>query len=401
MTDQLAIDGGAPVRTEPFPSWPIFGNREEQLLLEVLHSGKWGELTGNKVTSFARDFAAFQAAAYGVCVPNGTLALEVGLQTLGVGFGDEIITTAYTFIATASSAFAVGARPIFVDIDPLTRNIDMERIERAITPATRAILPVDLAGLPVDRDRLDAIAAKYGLRVIEDAAQSFGSRWKGVPIGKKRTSNSSFGGDFVSFSFHPNKNITTIEGGCLVLNEEHEAKLAEQYRLQGVVRSGFDGMEVELVGGKFNLTDVAARVGLGQLDRLQEFTERRVSLARHYFSSLATTAARFGIELPVADFEQSNWHMFQVVLPEGRLDVQRAAVMAELDALGIGTGVHYPAIHLFKVYRRLGFKDGDFPIAERVCRNILSLPLFPAMTEAEVERVAAGLNEVLQRHLKR
>jgi dTDP-4-amino-4,6-dideoxygalactose transaminase len=304
-----------------------------------------------------------------------------------------VITTPLSWVATSNVILEVGARPVFVDIDPVTRNLDLGRISAAVTPATRAIIPVDLAGLPVDRDRLYAVARQHGLRVVEDAAQSFGSNWGGRRIGTT--------GDFVSFSFHPNKTITPIEGGALVLNDAREAALAEQYRLQGVVRNGFDGMEVEVVGGKFNLTDVAARVGLGQLPRLEEFNTRRRELARLYFQHLDTPALReLGLELPPADFTQTNWHMFQVVLPEERLTVRRAEVMAQLHAAGIGSGVHYPAIHLFAIYRRLGWKDGDFPIAERVARNILTLPLFPAMTPADVARVATTLTSVLQAHRK-
>jgi dTDP-4-amino-4,6-dideoxygalactose transaminase len=177
--------------------------------------------------------------------------------------------------------------------------------------------------------------------------------------------------------------------------------LAEQYRLQGVVRSGFDGMEVEIVGGKFNLTDVAARVGLGQLPRLAEFNARRTVLARKYFESLdAPAVASLGLGLPPRDFSQTNWHMFQVVLPEERLTIPRREVMAQLHAAGIGSGVHYPPIHLFAVYRRLGWKDGDLPVAERICRNILTLPLFPTMSESDVVRVVDSLAAILRSHLK-
>jgi dTDP-4-amino-4,6-dideoxygalactose transaminase len=324
---------------------------------------------------------------------SGTCTMEIALRIAGVGPGHEVITTPLSWVATSNVVLEVGARPVFVDIDPVTRNIDLERIEAAITPATRAIIPVDLAGLPVDRDRLYAIAKQYNLRVVEDAAQSFGSAWHGRRIG-------SFG-DFVSFSFHPNKNVTTIEGGALVLNDEREAKLAEQYRLQGVVRSGFDGMEVEVVGGKFNLTDVAARVGLGQLPHLDDFNGRRRELARAYFERFdAAGVSALGVQLPPRDFTQTNWHMFQVVLPEDRLTLRRADVMAKLHEAGIGTGVHYPAIHLFGVYRRLGWKEGDFPIAERVCRGILTLPLFPAMTRGDVVRVVDTLTAILQAHAK-
>jgi dTDP-4-amino-4,6-dideoxygalactose transaminase len=183
-----------------------------------------------------------------------------------------------------------------------------------------------------------------------------------------------------------------------VLNDEREARLAEQYRLQGVVRSGFDGLEVEVPGGKFNLTDVAARVGLGQLPHLAQFNARRAQLARQYFAQFANrgrSAVELGLQLPLADFANSNWHMFQVVLPEERLSIRRAQVMERMHGAGIGTGVHYPVIHLLAMYRRRGFKPGDFPLAEYVGRNTLTLPLFPAMNDADVERVVETLTRVL------
>jgi dTDP-4-amino-4,6-dideoxygalactose transaminase len=320
---------------------------------------------------------------------SGTASLEIALRLAGVGPGDEVITTPLSWVATSNVILAVGARPVFIDIDPFTRNLNPDRIEEAITPATRAIMPVDLAGLPVNRDRLYEIAGKHGLRVIEDAAQAFGSSWDGRPIG-------SFG-DLVSFSFHPNKNITSIEGGCLVMNTAEEAVLAEQYRLQGVIRSGTDGMDVIRAGGKFNLTDVAARVGIGQLRRLEEFTENRRELAWRYFEKLDTPEFKqLGLRLPLPDFEQGNWHMFQVMLPADRIPGGRAAVMDALRELGIGSGVHYPPIHLFTLYRGLGWKPGDFPYAEEAGRNILTLPLFPAMTRDDVTRVALALSAVLR-----
>jgi dTDP-4-amino-4,6-dideoxygalactose transaminase len=353
---------------------------------EVLRSG-W-ITSGPQVQAFEAALSQYFGGRPVRAFNSGTGTMEVALRIAGVGPGHEVITTPLSWVATGNVILAVGATPRFVDIDPLTRNIDLNRIEAAITPATRALLPVDLAGLPVDRDGLYAIARRHGLRVVEDAAQSMGSRFNGQPIGAL--------GDLVSISFHPNKNITTIEGGCLVLNDQREALLAQQYRLQGVVRSGLDGMEVELPGGKFNLTDVAARVGLGQLPHLAQFNARRQQLARQYFSELRTRgASSIGLGLPVADFANSNWHMFQVVLPEERLTIARAQVMEQLLAAGIQTGVHYPAMHLFALYRRLGFKPGDFPVAEYTGRNILSLPLFPAMGDADVPRVAAALMRIL------
>jgi dTDP-4-amino-4,6-dideoxygalactose transaminase len=358
---------------------------------EVLRSG-W-ITSGPQVKAFEAKLSEYCGGRPVRAFNSGTCTMEIALRIAGIGPGHEVITTPLSWVATSNIVLDVGARPVFVDIDPATRNIDLDRIEAALTPATRAIIPVDLSGLPVDRDRLHALAKKHHLRVVEDAAQSFGSTWKGQRIG-------AFG-DFVSFSFHANKNITTAEGGCLVLNDEREARLAEQYRLQGVVRTGHDGMEVELVGGKYNLTDVAARIGLGQLPHLDAFTARRRKLARVYFEQFEMLqAGRLGLQLPIADFINSNWHMFQVVLPEERLALKRADVMAELHAAGIGTGVHYPAIHLFALYRRLGWKDGDFPHAEYTGRNILTLPLFPAMTHDDVTRVASTLVNLLQARQK-
>ncbi len=353
---------------------------------EVLRSG-W-ITSGPNVKAFEAKLSEYCDGRPVRAFNSGTCTMEIALRIAGIGPGHEVITTPLSWVATSNVVLAVGAKPVFVDIDPVTRNIDLNQAEAAITPATRAIIPVDLSGLPVDRDFLHALAAKFKLRVVEDAAQSFGSTWKGRRIG-------AFG-DFVSFSFHANKNITTIEGGALVLNDEREAKLAEQYRLQGVVRSGHDGMEVELAGGKYNLTDVAARVGLGQLPHLEAFTAKRRELARAYFQQLDAPAIRaLGLGLPVADFTHSNWHMFQVMLPEERLALKRADVMAKLQEAGIGTGVHYPAIHRFALYRRLGWGEGDFPHAEYAGRNILTLPLFPAMTAADVARVVEELTAVL------
>ena len=354
---------------------------------EVLRSG-W-LTSGPKVKELEAKLSEYCGGRPVRVFNSGTCTMEIALRIAGVGPGHEVITTPLSWVATSNVILEVGARPVFVEIDPVTRNIDLNRIEAAITPKTRAIIPVDLAGLPVDRDRLYAIAKKHKLRVVEDAAQSFGSNWKGKRVGTT--------GDFVSISFHPNKNITTIEGGALVMNDEREAKLAEQYRLQGVVRTGLDGMEVEIVGGKFNLTDVAARVGLGQLPRLDEFNAKRRELARYYFELFDAPAVRaLGLQLPPADFTQTNWHMFQVVLPEARLKIKRADVMAQMHAAGIGTGVHYPAIHLFALYRKQGWKDGDFPQAENICRNILTLPLFPMMTRADAVRVVEALSGIVK-----
>ncbi len=349
---------------------------------EVLRSG-W-ITTGPKCREFEEALAKRCGGRTVRVFSSGTATLEVALRLAGIGPGDEVITTPLSWVATANVVLAVGARPVFVDIDPVTRNIDLDRIEAAITPATRAIIPVDLAGLPVDRDCLYEIAGRHSLRVIEDAAQSFGASWQGKPIG-------SFG-DFVSFSFHANKNLTTGEGGALVLPDASLAPLTEQLRLQGVVRHPDGGMSVDVLGGKSNLTDIAAAIGLGQLRHLEEFTARRRALARDYFACLD---ASLGCGLPVADFEQSNWHMFQILLPLERMRIGRGEFIARMKARDIGVGVHYPAMHLFKLYRDLGYREGDFPQAERVGASIVTLPLFPAMERADVERVCDAVRAIL------
>jgi len=317
---------------------------------------------------------------------SGTVTMEIALRLAGIGSdetaGDEVITTPLSWVATASVVLNVGAKPVFVDIDPVTRNIDLGRVEEAITPKTRAIIPVDLAGLPVDRDRLYAIAGKHHLRVIEDAAQALGASWRGKKIGSI--------GDFVSFSFHPNKNVTTGEGGALVLPADIDPALCERLRLQGVRRFGEDGMDVDVLGGKANLTDIAAAIGLGQLRRLDEFNGRRRELARRYFQKFDPS---LGCELPPGDFQNSNWHMFQILLPAG---YDRSQFIAAMRECGIGIGVHYPAMHLFTLYRKLGYKEGDFPQAERVGRQTVTLPLFPAMRDNDVDRVCNALGTVLK-----
>jgi dTDP-4-amino-4,6-dideoxygalactose transaminase len=356
---------------------------------DVLRSG-W-LTSGPQVKAFEAKLSEYVGGRPVRAFNSGTCTMEIALRIAGIGPGHEVVTTPLSWVATSNVILAVGAKPVFVDIDPATRNIDLERVEGAITPSTRAVIPVDLAGLPVDRDRLYALARARQLRVVEDAAQSLGSSWQGRRIGAS--------GDFVSFSFHPNKNITSIEGGCLVMNDEREAKLAEQYRLQGVVKTGYDGMEVERPGGKFNLTDVAARVGLGQLPHLETFQAQRRELARAYFAAFQKgPLPELGLGLPPADFVNSNWHMFQVMLPDKRLSLRRAEVMAKMHEAGIGTGVHYPVIHLFALYRRLGWKEGDFPHAEHAGRNILTLPLFPTMAASDVTRVVDTLTQILQAH---
>ncbi len=359
---------------------------DEATIASVADTLRSGWITsGPKVTEFEQQLSAYFGGRPVRTFNSGTCTMEIALRIAGIGAGDEVITTPISWVATANVILEVGATPVFADIDPVTRNIDLDKVEAAITPRTKAIIPVYLAGKPLDMDRLYAIASKHKLRVIEDAAQAIGSTWQGKPIG-------SFG-DFVSFSFQANKNITTSEGGCLVLNNEAEAVLAEKYRLQGVSRNGWDGIDVDVLGGKYNMTDIAAAIGLGQFAQLDKITAHRRHLARHYFATLgADFEAKTGAQLPPKDFINTNWHLFQIVLPER---ITRPDFMARMKERNIGVGFHYAPIHLFTLYRERGFKEGMFHIAEQVGKQIVSLPMFYAMTESDVERACAAMMEVL------
>jgi dTDP-4-amino-4,6-dideoxygalactose transaminase len=319
---------------------------------------------------------------------SGTCTMEIALRIAGVGPGDEVITTPISWVATANVIIEVGATPVFADIDPVTRNIDLDKVEAAITPATRAIIPVYLSGLPVDMDRLYAIAAKHNLRVVEDAAQAIGSTWKGKRIG-------AFG-DMVSFSFQANKNLTTGEGGCLVLNNLEEARLAEKYRLQGVTRSGVDGIDVDVLGGKYNMSDINAAVGLGQLKNLDKINAHRRALAEHYFKCFGPEfEAQTGAQLPQQAFETSNWHLFQIILPDNGPGTRADFMTRMQKEHNVGTGYHYAPIHLFTMYRERGFKEGMFPVAEKIGRLTVTLPMFYAMTKLDVERAVEATKAVL------
>ena len=361
---------------------PSIDERTIAEVSEVLRSG-W-LTTGPKCQALEAALSARFGGRPVRLVNSGTASLELALRLCDIGPGDEVITTPMSWVATANVVLAVGATPVFVDAEAGTRNIDLDRVEAAITPRTRALLPVDLAGLPVDRDRLNRLAAAHGLRVVEDAAQSFGAQWGGRAIG-------SFG-DLVSFSFHANKNMTFGEGGCLVMNDDAEARRFELLRLQGVKRLPDGGMEVEAWGAKANMTDIAAAIGLGQLRSIDDFNLRRRQLARRYFERWDRS---LGFELPPEDTQlHGNWHMFQPLLPRA-FAATRADFVAGMKAQGIGVGVHYPAMHLFSMFRGMGHARGDFPVAEDIGERTVTLPLFPAMTDADVDRVCAAVATVM------
>ena len=363
---------------------------DEETIQDVANVLRSGWITsGPKVKAFEAALSAYFGGRPVRVVNSATGGQEIAMRLIGIEPGDEVITTPMTWVSTTNVVLNTGGKLVLVDVDPVTRNIDLDKVEAAITPRTKAIIPIDLAGLPVDRDRLYAIAKKHGLRVIEDAAQAQGATWNGKKVG-------SFG-DLCSISFHANKNMTTTEGGALVMNTEEEAALFEKWRLQGVTRAPDGTMDVDLPGGKFNMTDVSAAIGLGQLKHIDDFNAKRLELAKAYFRLLDP---QLGLELPPADFSNSNWHMFQPLLPLDKMSISRGELIAQMKEKGIGIGVHYPALHLFSYYRKQGYTEGMFPHAEHIGATTVTLPLFPAMEISDVERVCTALREVILPALK-
>src|SRR5580698_4872229 len=292
---------------------------------EVLRSG-WLTSNGPKVQAFESQLSGYFGGRPVRTYNSGTCTMEIALRIAGIGPGDEVITTPNSWVATANVIIEVGATPVFADIDPRSHNLDLDQVESVITPRSKAIIPVHMSGLPCDMDKLHELARARSLRVVKDAAQAIGSTWKGRRIG-------AFG-DFASFSFQVNKNITTAEGGCLIVNNAEEAILAEKYRLKGVTRNGLDGIDVDVPGGKYNMTEIAAAIGLGQMAHLETFNVKRLALARHYFHCFgADFEATYGAELPIADFQHSNWHMFHLVLPD---HILRATFMQQMLDKNIG-----------------------------------------------------------------
>jgi dTDP-4-amino-4,6-dideoxygalactose transaminase len=350
---------------------------------DVLRSGQLA--SGPKVQAFEAALAAYLGSDRQVRVmTSATAGLEMALEVAGVGEGDEVIVPAMSFAASANVVARVRAKPVFVDIELHSKNLNMDLVRPAITAKTRAIMPVHFAGLPVDMDALMGIAAQHGLRVVEDAAHAIGSRYKGKLIG-------SFG-DLTVFSFHPNKNMTTLEGGAIASGDPGAAELFEQYRFHGIKRNAQGEIDVLFPGTKSNLTDVAAQVGIDQLRRLDGFNERRLELASRYFEELHGFHA---VVLPARGDAGHSWHMFQVLIDFVGLGMTRPEFQKRMAERGIGIGVHYPSIPGLTYYRGQGYDPGDTPVAARVGRETVTLPLFPAMNDEDVARVCQELREML------
>lgn len=349
----------------------------------VLRSG-W-ITSGPRVVEFESALSAYHGGRSVRVLNHATAALEIALRVCGIGPGDEVITPALSFVATANAIVRVGARPVFVDVDVDTRNIEVEQIEPAITHRTRAILPVHFGGLAADMDRIHEIARAHGLRVIEDAAHAIGAMWQGRRIG-------SFG-DLVCFSFHANKNITTVEGGAIAGGSPAEVAAIERLRFHGLQKFGADQFEVAEPSGKANLADLNAAIGLAQLPRLDAFNAKRTVLAARYFERCSNDIP---LRLPARGDEGHAWHLFAPLLPLRLQKINRAAFISAMGAQGIGVGVHYPAMHLFAAYRAMGYCEGQFVNAERIGGETVTLPLFPRMTLEDVDRVVDAIPTALE-----
>lgn len=342
--------------------------------------------TGPKVAAFEAALSAYCGGRTVRVMTSATAALEIALEVAGVGPGDEVITSPQTFFAAINVIVRRGAKPVFVDCDLVTRHLDLAKAEKRVGPRTRALMPTHFPGAVMDLDALHDFAGECGVRVIEDAALAFGHRHRGRPVGSR--------GDLVAFSFHPNKNLTTIEGGALVLDDPDEVRRVERLRFHGIARLPDGTRDVLEAGGKCNMPDVHAALGLLQLERVDGWLARRRELVQHYFRSWRT---RPECVLPPAPTDPgASWNMFCVLLPLEQLRITRKQFIDAMAARGIAVGISYEAAHLTTLGRSLGGAEGQCPNAERIARETVTLPLFADMTEAEVERVCAAAAEVLE-----
>lgn len=352
---------------------PIIGEEEIENVVEVLKSGMIAQ--GPKVMEFEEKFANWIGAKYGIATNSGTSALHVALLACGIGEGDEVITTPFTFIASGNAIVYTGATPVFADIDLDTYTIDPDSIEDLITDKTKAILPVQLYGQAADMDKIREIAEKHDLKIIEDAAQAHGAEYNGEKVGTL--------GDMACFSFYPTKNMTTSEGGMITTNDEELAKKAQMFRAHGAS----ERYHHDEIGYNFRMTDIAAAIGLAQLNVIDEFNNKRISNANYLNEQLKDVE---GIVTPKSpDNYKHVYHQYTILVEKGNRDNW----VEFLTNKGIGTGIHYP-IPLYNqpIYKKLGI-EGDCPLAEKAADNVISLPVHPSLTKEDLDLVVDAVKE--------
>lgn len=373
MSRALALFGGTPVRTRPFTAWPIFGEAEEERLLRVLRSGKWGRLDGSEVAAFENRFAAMHGCKHGIGVANGTVALRIALLAAGLRAEDEVIVPPYTFISTASAVIEVNAIPVFADIDLNTFNLDPEAVEAAITPRTKAIIPVHFAGQPADMGAIMAIAHERALVVVEDAAHAHGACYRERPAGSI--------GQLAAFSFQSSKNITAGEGGIITTNDDTLAESCRSIQNGGRVPNGM-WYEHHGISGNYRLGEFQGAVLNCQLDRLEEQSQTRDRNGQYLASRIAELPGLHPQARP-ADCTRHSYHLFVLRIDTARFGAPRAAVLKALQAEGIpcsgGYGFSLPHQPLFRnkafgpflpgASDRLDYRTARCPNSDLICRE--------------------------------
>ncbi len=350
-------------------SKPMIGEAEKQAVMEVLDSGMLAQ--GPRTARFEERFAQICGVKHAVATSSGTTALHIALLANGIGEGDEVITTPFTFIASANSILFTGAKPVFVDIDPETFNIDPEQVARAVTPRTKAIMPVHLYGYVCDMDALQAVADQHGLKIIEDACQAVGATYRGRPAG-------SFGTG--CFSLYATKNVMAGEGGMITTDDDAVAEQCRMLRNHGMKRRYYHDM----LGFNFRMTDLCAAIGLAQLDRLEDFTAKRRANAAYLNSKIESV-----ITPTVRDGYGHVWHQYTIRVDGGR---DRDAAVKRLNEAGVGTGVFYPVpAHQQEDMREI-VGNVPLPVAESLAREVISLPVHPQLSQADLDAIVTAVN---------
>lgn len=392
-TSKLAVYGGKPVRKAMLPyGMHLMGKEEITSALACLKSN-W-IVSGPIVSKFEKAFSEYTGAKYAVALTSGTAALHAALLACGIGSNDEVITTPYTFCSTSNAILYAGAKPVFIDVEYDTFNINSNNIKYKINRKTKAILPVHFAGQPCDMDKIMDIAKKHKLMVIEDAAHACGAGFKGKKIGNI--------GDASCFSFHPVKNMTTVEGGMLTTNNKKIAEKAHSLRFHGITKDVLSReftskpwfYEMKDLGFKYNLSDLQASIGLEQLKKLEKWNkirEKYVEIYKEAFKNIKE------IEIPeVKEDRKSAWHLYVIKLNLESLKADRDTIMRALRAENIGVNVHYIPVHYHPYYKkRFNFKKGSFPAAERIYERAVTLPLFHSMAPKDLKDVIVALKKVI------
>jgi len=391
MSETPAIAGGTPVRAAMLPyGRQLVDDDDTRAVIDALRSDYL--TTGPRVAQFEAAFAAAVGARHAIAVSNGTAALHAAAFAAGIGPGDEAITTPLTFAATSNCVLYQGGSPVFADVRADTLNLDPARVEPLITPRTRALIPVSYTGLPPDMDAFRDLADRHCLVLIHDAAHALGARYRGRAIGTLAT--------MTAFSLHPVKHVTTGEGGVVATDDDNLAAKVRAFRSHGMTRDsgqrervGSWFYEITALGYNYRLTDIQCALGLSQLAKLDRWVARRREISSLYASAFAGHPC---LELPTVPGEcEPAWHLYVVRLRLDRLTADRATIFAALRAENIGVNVHYIPVPWHPLYARAGYRRGSWPIAEAAYERMVTLPLWPGMTDADVDDVVRAVNKVL------